>query len=186
MASVRQSRNLNWDYIESVINEVGKSLKGISIELGRSKSYLSMAKQNDSIDDAVLRLFCMMYNADYERATHKDAPKPADMPSEVANVLADLLVKVGELNTQMETIKARLDRPADPTDFNILSNKEKATVILKAMQYENGAVDTIDYENKLKEFNVPYECIKQAMAATSSQFITKQYGNKKIKWIVVI
>ena len=185
------NKDINFEYIDEVLKSNNVSWGQASESLGKSKSYLSGCKieSGSKLDTTTIKLFCALYKAD-ESKMYKSAETTAKtqtvVPEAVATALADILSKISEMSTQIETLKARMDRPVDPTDFNILSNKEKATVLLKAMQYDNGAVDTVDYENKLKEFNVPYECIKQAMAATSSQFITKQYGNKKIKWIVVI
>lgn len=184
------NKGINFDYIDEVLKSNNVSWAEASESLGKSKSYLSGCKieSGSKLDTTTIKLFCALYKADEQKMYKKNEPAKAQtvVPEAVAAALADIMGKLSEMSTQIDTLKARMDRPVDPTDFNILSNKEKATVLLKAMQYDNGAVDTVDYENKLKEFNVPYECIKQAMAATSSQFITKQYGNKKIKWIVVI
>lgn len=184
------NKNIDFGYIDEVIKANNLSWSHASESLGKNKSYLSSCKaENGSkLDATTIKLFCALYKADEKKIYKQEKPVATQgaIPESVATALADIMGKLSEMSTQIDTLKARMDRPVDPTDFNILSNKEKATVILKAMQYENGAVDTVDYENKLKEFNVPYECIKQAMAATSSQFITKQYGNKKIKWIVII
>ena len=146
----------------------------LSLKIGKGSTFLTESCKRNTIDPTAYKFICSIcgFNEDDFKPNAVSEKEPSDVSPILAQLTA-MDAKLDSLNNQVGL------------KFEDLSNLEKAILILKGMQFHaQGAVDTTDYEAKLKQYGVPYELIKPAMENTGSQFITKNYGKNAVKWIV--
>lgn len=155
-----------------------KSEREFATSLGRNNSTVATWRKTGFIPDYVFPLFCQVLQC--EESDLLPIPPEAEQTQIDTHVIAEL----GEIKGDLATIKLNLqnlfelvEEVKESISPDLLTDKEKAVIILKQMMGDSGRVDERDYVDKCNSMGIDNHSRKFAIEKTDSHVQSLGYGS---------
>lgn len=171
--------NVDFEKIYKMLKDKKMTNKELATKMGRGRNMLSTWKRSGKIPRVSMPLLCSILGCSEEdilMAKRGEAASPqanAHIIAELGEIKGDLQLIMANFMNMHEDLKAI--REAISPD--LLTNKDKALILLKQMMGDTGRVEEQDYINKCNEIGVDNHSRKYAIEKTECITQTMGYGN---------
>lgn len=176
---VKQSyKTLDFNKVCARIAEERMTEREFSRQIGRSNGTFCGWKKSSQVPEYVVPLFCTVLQC--EESDLLPTPPEAEQTQIDTHVIAEL----GEIKGDLATIKLNLqnlfelvEEVKESISPDLLTDKEKAVIILKQMMGDSGRVDERDYVDKCNSMGIDNHSRKFAIEKTDSHVQSLGYGS---------
>lgn len=171
--------NIDFEKIEKILRDKKMTHKDLAVLMGRGRNMLSAWKRSGRIPRVSMPLLCNILcckEEDLQMSEHDGqttAQVDAHVIAELGEIKGDLQLIMANFMNMHEDLKAI--REAISPD--LLTNKDKAVLLLKQMMRDSGRVEEHDYISKCNEIGVDNHSRKYAMEKMECLTQTIGYGH---------
>lgn len=176
---VIMKNNIDFKKIDQLLKDKKMTYKDLAAAMGRGSNMLSTWKRSGGIPQVSMPLLCNILDCNEDDiliSEHSEAVSP--------QVNEHIIAELGEIKGDLQSIAANLMNMHEDLKTvceiispDLLTNKDKALILLKQMMGDTGRVEERDYINKCNEIGVDSHSRKYATEKLDCITQTMGYGN---------
>lgn len=173
---------LDFDKVYSLVKKRGITLRELNMALGRNVSFMSNCKKRGMVPDVVLPLLLKILDCTLDDIC-KDEPVGNSVDTHIIQEIGDIKGKLEFMYEMMIGIHNEIRSLKESITPDLLTDKDKAVLLLKQMMGDTARVDEHDYITKCNEIGIDNHSRKYAIEKVDALTQTIGYGKNATRII---
>lgn len=172
-------KDIDFKKIGKMLQARDMTQEALAASIGRERSAISNWKKRGQIPDAVIPLLCRVLECSTkDLQADKGGEKQDGLTAYIAEELGEIKGTVKAFEMNLFNLHNDIQQIKEAISPDLLTDKDKAVLLLKQMMWEKSRVEEQEYVMKCNELGIDNHSRKYAIEKASCKIQTIGYGNR--------